>query len=100
MHCETLLRLSIEEVNFRSVRKTNIALSVLKAKQLQWNTVKTGGYGWPQQNGENINGGVGTVNWVVTSLIPGNSYPGLKLYSRRPYYRDKMRNDNDKAISL
>ena len=37
MHCETLLRLSrpIEEVNFTSVRKTNIALSVLKAKQLQ-----------------------------------------------------------------
>ena len=42
MHCETLLRLSIEEVNFTSVRKTNIALSVkstvLKAKQLQWTT--------------------------------------------------------------
>ena len=35
MHCETLLRLSIEEVNFTSVPKTNIALSVLKAKQLQ-----------------------------------------------------------------
>jgi len=34
MHCETLLRLSIEYVNFTSVRKTNIALSVLKAKQL------------------------------------------------------------------
>jgi len=34
MHCETLLKLSIEEVNFTSVRKTNIALSVLKAKQL------------------------------------------------------------------
>jgi len=38
MQCETLLRLSIEEVNFRSVRKTNTALSVLKAKQLQWTT--------------------------------------------------------------
>jgi len=36
MHCETLLRLSIEKVNFTSVRKTNIALSVLKAKQ--WTT--------------------------------------------------------------
>jgi len=38
MHCETLLRLSIEEVNFTSVRKTNIALSVIKAKQLQRTT--------------------------------------------------------------
>ena len=38
MHCETLLRLSIEEVNFTGVRKTNTALSVLKAKQLQWTT--------------------------------------------------------------
>jgi len=42
MHCETLLGLSIEEVNFTSGRKTNIALSVkstvLKAKQLQWTT--------------------------------------------------------------
>jgi len=36
MHCETLLRLSMEEVNFTSVRKTDIALPVLKAKQLQW----------------------------------------------------------------
>ena len=37
MHCETLrLSRSIEEVNFTSVRKTNIAQSVLKAKQLQW----------------------------------------------------------------
>jgi len=35
MHCETLLRLSIGEVNFTSVQKTKIALSVLKAKQLQ-----------------------------------------------------------------
>ena len=35
MHCETLLRLSMEEVNFTSVWKTNIALPVLKAKQLQ-----------------------------------------------------------------
>ena len=35
MHCETLLRLSIEEVYFTIVRKTNVALSVLKAKQLQ-----------------------------------------------------------------
>jgi len=31
MHRETLLRLSIEEVNFTSARKTNIAPSVLKA---------------------------------------------------------------------
>jgi len=38
MHCETLLRFSTEEVNFTSVRKTNIALSVLKSKQLQWTT--------------------------------------------------------------
>jgi len=38
VHCETLLRLSIEEVNFTSARRTNIALSVLKAKQLQWTT--------------------------------------------------------------
>ena len=38
MQCETLLRLSIEEVNFTSVQKTNIALSGLKTKQLQWTT--------------------------------------------------------------
>jgi len=38
MHCETLLRLSTEYVNFTSVGKTNIALSVLKAKQLQLTT--------------------------------------------------------------
>jgi len=46
MHCETLLRLCIGEVNFTSVRKTNIALSVLKAKQLQRTTVKNWGKGY------------------------------------------------------
>ena len=45
MHCETLLRLSIEEVNFTSVRKTNITLSVLKAKQLRTTVKNWGGYG-------------------------------------------------------
>jgi len=38
MHCKTLLRLSIQYVNFTSLQKTNIALSVLKAKQLQLTT--------------------------------------------------------------
>ena len=42
MQCETLLRLSIEEVNFTSVRKTNMALSVLKAKQLQRTPISYG----------------------------------------------------------
>jgi len=64
MHCETLLRPSIEEVNFTSVRKTNIALSVLKAKQLQRTTTvckngETGGVTVdPQQNGKILVGGL------------------------------------------
>ena len=65
MHCETLLRLSrpIEEVNFTSVRKTNIALSVLEAKQLHWTPISYGEKKLeglrltPQQNGKNISGG-------------------------------------------
>ena len=91
MHCESLLRLSIEEVNFTSVPKTDIALSVLKAKQLQWTTIvcknckngetahydKTGGYGWPPAEWENISGEVGTVNWGVEPPNPhGTSHPG------------------------
>jgi len=91
MHCESLLRLSIEEVNFTSVPKTNIALSVLKAKQLQWTTIvcknckngetahydKTGGYGWPPAEWENISGEVGTVNWGSNPPTPhGTSHPG------------------------
>ena len=70
MHCEMLLRLSIEEVNFTSVRKTNTAQSVLPAKQLQWTTVKN----WwvtvdPSRMGK-ILVGVGTVNWGVEPPTP------------------------------
>jgi len=58
MHCEMLLRLSIEEVNFTSVQKTNIALSVLPAITAAVNYgEKLVGYGRPQQNGKNISGG-------------------------------------------
>jgi len=68
MHCETLLRLSIEEVNFTSVRKTNIALSVkstvLKAKQLQWTTTVDP----PQQNWKNISGGL--AQWTGGRTLP------------------------------
>ena len=88
MHCETLLRLSIEEVNFTSVRKTNIALSVLKAKLLQWTTTvcenckkkgKLGGYGWPPgRMGKILVGGL--AQWTGGSNLPnppssGNSHP-------------------------
>ena len=98
MHCETLLRLSIEEVNFTSVRRTNIELSVLKAKQLQWTTTvckncrkgetlahydktsygeKRGGTVDPQQNGKIL---VGLAQWTGgrTSQLPGYSHPELK----------------------
>ena len=92
MHCETLLRLSIEEVNFTSVWKTNVALSVLKAKQLQWtttvstfstvkeilfHTVKNWGVTVdPQQNGKNISGGLAQWTGGSNPLTPGNSHPG------------------------
>jgi len=93
MHCETLLRLSIEEVNFTSVWKTNVALSVLKAKQLQWtttvstfstveeilfHTVKNwGGYGWPPSRmGKILVGGWHSELGGSNPLTPGNSHPG------------------------
>ena len=80
MLCETLQRLSIEEVNLTSVRKTNMALSVLKAKQLQWAPISYGekklggGYGWPPSRMGKILVGVGTVNWGPNPPTPDNSH--------------------------